>query len=125
MIIRFEGVKPSSEWAMDEGKRQEDGDTVVIAEPVGTPGQQFRMKLLGKLFQFLGRVHTPCLRFVVVCGTQTVICNGPIISSRSDHIIHPVNSAHLGGQILGGSFGEILCRGSSSTRCLPSATALF
>jgi len=61
MIIRFEeemNVKSSSEWAMDEGKGQEDDDTDVIEEPMGTPGQQFRMELLGELLQFLGREHT-------------------------------------------------------------------
>jgi len=51
-------VEPSSEWAMREGEGMDDDDAVAVAEAVGTPGQQFRMKLLDQLFQFLGREHT-------------------------------------------------------------------
>jgi len=63
MIIRFEEemggiVEPSSEWAMREGEGMDDDDAVAVAEAVGTPGQQFRMKLLDQLFQFLGWERT-------------------------------------------------------------------
>jgi len=47
-------VEPSSEWAMREGEGMDDDDAVAVVEAVGTPGQQFWMKLLDQLFQFLG-----------------------------------------------------------------------
>ncbi|KIN94666.1 hypothetical protein M404DRAFT_167731, partial [Pisolithus tinctorius Marx 270] len=56
MVIRFEEemvgiVEPSSQWAMEEGLGQQDSDMVMVGEPVGTPGQRFRMRLLDGLFQ--------------------------------------------------------------------------
>ncbi|KIN97521.1 hypothetical protein M404DRAFT_160315 [Pisolithus tinctorius Marx 270] len=44
MVIHFEEemvgtIKPSSQWAMEEGSGQQDGDMVMVGEAVGTPGQ--------------------------------------------------------------------------------------
>lgn len=65
MIVCFEGeigenIMPSTDWAINKGSGLHDEDVVEVAEAVGTPGQQFHMGLLDKLFQHLGweRTHT-------------------------------------------------------------------
>ncbi|KIN96837.1 hypothetical protein M404DRAFT_162126 [Pisolithus tinctorius Marx 270] len=63
MVICFEeemvgSIEPSSWWAMEEGSGQQDGDMVVVGEAVGTPGQQFQMRLVDELFQYLGHERT-------------------------------------------------------------------
>lgn len=63
MIIRFEEemgdrIESTTEWAVEEGRNLQDGDADVVADAVGTAGQQFRMKLSAELLQHLRNQHT-------------------------------------------------------------------
>lgn len=59
MIIAFEkelGIEPRSiGWARQEGQEPNyPTQSVVVDEPAGTPGQQFRTELMRRLFDHLG-----------------------------------------------------------------------
>jgi hypothetical protein len=63
MIVRFEeqhgDVELTMEWAIAEGRDAvDDDDNVVVAQAIGTPGQEFRAQLMEKLFLHLRRQHS-------------------------------------------------------------------